>query len=211
MVMLLATQVGLPWYLWEVVRYFQAQVPASLVRAQTCPFPRACAAVQYDGMLYYSAVWLLITESWLLILTLFQLYQVAYQFTTFERSNLSRHGFMGGRPDAGMQGQAGYMRQQRERLAAQGHSPTEIHRILHGRTVPRRGWCGSLCQSGSALLALVGLELYTRPRSDVYTSSNPFDAGCLANCAEFWTAGGYTHTDYTSLYEVPESDLKKAQ
>ncbi|WFD20194.1 protein S-acyltransferase [Malassezia caprae] len=209
--MLLASQVGLPWYLWEVVRFFQVQVPASSVRDQTCPFPSACAAVQYDGMLYYSAVWLLITETWLFILTLAQLYQVAYQFTTFERSNLSRHGFMGGRPDAGMQGQAGYIRQQRERLAALGHSPAEIHRIMHGRTVPRRGWCGSLCQGGSALLALVGLELYTRPRQAVDYSSNPFDTGCYANCADFWTAGGYTHTDYTSLYEVPQPDSKKAR
>lgn len=209
LVMLLASQWGLPWYLWEVVRFFQAKVPAELVHAQTCPMPYACAAVQFDGMLYFSAVWLLITETWLFILTVFQLYQVTYQFTTFERSNLTRHGYMGGRPDAGMQGQAGYMRQRRERLAAQGHSPAEIHRILHGRTVPRRGWCGSLCQGGSALLAVVGLELYARPKQ-VAPPNNPFDTGCFANCAEFWTAGGYSHTNYASLYEVPQPILKKA-
>ncbi|KAL4402174.1 palmitoyltransferase Akr1 [Malassezia pachydermatis] len=213
LLMLIAAQSGISIYLVRVFLYFYHHVPLSLIAQQRCPVPVACAAVAYNGILFYSSVWVVITQLWLAILTVGQLIFIGYQMTTFERSNVKKHGFMGGHPDAGMQPQSGFIKLKVAALQAQGHSPAEIQRLIHGRAPQRKGLWNAMQQSGWSLLALIGLDLYTRSQSSrpAPPSSNPFHRGCVANCLDFWTAGQYSGTDYTTLYDVPPPPTSHAK
>lgn len=199
-------QAAITAFHWATWAYFRASVSPSLVAQQRCPlFPWLCAAVSINGSLYYTAVWLLLTQIWVGILLAFQLYQISTQVTTFELVNLKRHGFMAGRPDANMlgQGQAGYIKMQSEHLLAQGLSPYEVKLVLHGRSPVRRGFCGRILSSGSSLLAIVGLDLYSRHSPATPRAPNPFDHGCLTNWMDFASRGKHDGIDYTRLYDVP--------
>lgn len=184
-------------FLWSVYDYFSYHVSGS-------GFSWIRGAIAFNGMLWYNAAWVIIMVSWLLILLSVQLVQIARQVTTFEASNLARHGYMAGCPEAGMLTQRGFIRQKAQQFAAEGLSQDEIHLRLQGRLPPRKVQ-DVFVRAGRGILALVGLDLYTRASRGLVRAShiNPFDRGLLGNCLDFWSAGDYLGFDYTRLYSIP--------
>ena len=100
--------------------------------------------------------------------------------------------------------QRGFIRQKAQQFAAEGLSQDEIHLRLQGRLPPRKVQ-DVFVRAGRGILALVGLDLYTRASRGLVRAShiNPFDRGLLGNCLDFWSAGDYLGFDYTRLYSIP--------
>lgn len=197
MVMLAAAEIGIPIYLSLVYQctslcspdFVQHTPPALLgaYRDRLIPAPLS-AAVEFHGVLFYSSAWVTMMAAWLMILFVMQLVQISRQLTTFEASNVGRYGFMGGRADANMSTQKGFMQQQAERMIAAGMRPEEAHARLHGCAHGRKKTpLGIVKALGSSLLSIVGLDLYTRGKggqglSRSTAAANPFDKGLVANC-----------------------------
>lgn len=119
-----------------------------------------------------------------------QLFQISRQLTTLELSNIGKYGYMSGSADG--------------RLAEQPAAAT----VTMSRTR----------KLSSALLRLVGLDLYThgggaRALQQQTTSSsagkNPFDRGIITNCSDFWTEGRTLGVDYRQLYELGDVETTK--
>lgn len=193
-------------------------MPASLVAHYRDQFLPAwiSAAADFNGVLFLSSIWALFMDAWLLVLFVMQLVQISRQLTTFEASNVGRYGFMGGRGEANMSAQKGFIEQQTERLIAAGMKPEDAHAQMHGCAHKRVRSPFQLCKGiGTSLLSIVGLDLYTRGKggqglSRSRAAANPFDKGIVGNClgmfpthADFWMAGDYLHVDYAQLYDVP--------
>lgn len=80
------------------------------------------------------------------------------------------------------------------------HNPLKICAGILGRLLP------------STLLAIVGLDLYTRgggaegmvrANNEKNKGTNPFDVGIIRNCTDFWTRGKTLGVDYEKLYDLP--------
>lgn len=214
--MLIVAETGISMFLYSVYLYYERTMPIALVQRASCPAPRACAAVAHNGVLFYAAVWIFVMQTWLGVLMLTQLWYIARQTTTWERSNVKKYGFMGGRPDAGLQAQAGYMQQQAEALRAAGHTPDEVQRLLLGRRAHRSHTAlASVTHAGRGLLALVGLDVVSgapnRAARHTQGAANPFDDGVLANCLDFWTGGQSAGRAYQRMYDVPAPPVPHAK
>lgn len=195
------------WSIW--MHFVEHVTPASMAQLPThrwaCPVPWACAAVAWNGSLFYTGVWLLITEVWITFLLGSQVYQVSRQMTTFEFINVSRHGYMGGRADGHMlgQGQAGYIKLQSEHLQSQGLSPKQAKLLLRFGTHERPSKCSALLSGPRALAAIVGVNLSTRQPVPHALKGNPFDHGFVGNWLDFLSRGKRYGIDYTHLYHDP--------
>lgn len=196
-ILLAAVQVEVPLYLILVYQCmlhahtdFLDQVPESLVARYRDRIFSAwiTAAVEHNGMVFFSSLWIVLMDAWLCVLFVMQLAQIARQLTTFEASNVGRYGFMGGRGDMNMSSQNGFIEQQTERLVALGMRREDAQARLHGCAHRRKRTLLGLCMGiGSSLLSIVGLDLYTRGKggqglSRSRAAANPFDKGIYGNC-----------------------------
>lgn len=80
------------------------------------------------------------------------------------------------------------------------HNPLKICAGILGRLLP------------NTLLAIVGLDLYTRgggaegmlrANNEKDKGTNPFDVGIIRNCTDFWTRGKTLGVDYEKLFDLP--------
>lgn len=155
-------------------------------------------------------------NSWLAVLFGMQSFQIARQLTTLEVSNVGRYGFMGGNANSQEKLQRGLIDQQAERMRAAGVPEEDIDaRLGHSPPKKRKSAAQRIKGMGSAILAIVGLDLYAQGKgghalTQTTPMTNPFDQGVVANCLgtclcspDFWTTGDRLHVDYTQLYEIP--------
>ena len=188
-----------------------------------CDFhPDICAMSSTPGATFAFAVamWATLQLTWTSILLAGQLLQIARQMTTFEVSNLSKYGFMGGRghsmamqqghqhtgAGAGVSGDEDDPSGGTQTSHAHAHAG---HRHRHGPSHGVKGFFG-------CLLRLLGLDRFTRgnaARALAYAnpSLNPFNMGVIANCSDFWTKGKKVGVQYESLYEVPPEGFRAAK
>jgi hypothetical protein len=173
-----------------------------------------CAATAHDTFLFAVTCWATLQLSWTLLLVGSQLWQVARQLTTLEVSNLGRYGFMGGRgggPSLGAQmghqhGPGGHAHGEAGGDAGDAIAAQNAHAHKHG------GRCGG---GLSFLLHITGTDRFTKGRAAdglarAAKAPNPFDAGVLGNCRDFWTNGGALGVDYTRVYDVPPEGFREA-
>lgn len=183
-----------------------------------------CAASHFDTKTFVVTVWATIQITWTTIVLASQLYQMSKGITTYEVSNLGRYGHLGtrglsasaqegfmathvhnhGQPGdvtletttssasataaAGQQPGSGHVHGPQCRHGHahnHSHNPLKICLALVGKVVP------------NTLLAIVGLDLYTRGRgaegmakaAEKGGGNNPFDVGLVRNCTDFWNRG----------------------
>jgi palmitoyltransferase len=164
--------------------------------------------------LFSVAVWSTFQLVWTIVLLVSQFLQIARQMTTLEVSNLGRYGYMGGRggslatqmghrhthalqadPEDGLAGDA---------TSAGGH--------VHGHGRPRHA---SGCSTGF-LMHLFGFDRFTSGKAAnglarASHAANPFNAGIVGNCRDFWTRGRELGVEYDRLYEIPVEGLREAK
>lgn len=161
------------------------------------------------------AMWATLQLTWTSILLAGQLLQIARQMTTFEVSNLSKYGFMGGR------GESMAMQQGHQHASAGGGISGDEDDPLNGTPTiagqhHRHGHPHGVNGFFGFLLRLLGLDRFTRGNAaralaHANRSSNPFDMGVIANCGDFWTKGKEAGVQYESLYEVPPEGFRAAK
>lgn len=199
----------------------------------TCLFPSSiCAAANFDVRTFVVTIWATIQISWTSIVLASHLYQITRNITTYELSNLGRYGHMGSRGISAA-AQEGFMAEHQHATAASQnaangdatapgaptpgghvHGPACNHGRGHGHTHNPLKICAGLIGRllPNTLLAIVGLDLYTRgggaegivrATTDKGKGTNPFDVGIIRNCTDFWTRGKTLQVDYEKLYELP--------
>lgn len=164
-----------------------------------CILPDAfCAATSFDSFLTSLLFWINLQLPWTFLLLATQVWQVCRQMTTYEVSNLGRHGWMGGRGTS-LQGQMGAMHSATAHAVGAGHA--------HAHHSGRMGF----------LMKLMGLDRFTQKKDREGLKKlgsgarNPFDVGCIGNCRDFWTIGREIGVDYERLYEVPLEGFEEAK
>ena len=149
-------------------------------------------------------------------------YQITKNITTYEVSNLGRFGHMGTR-GLSASAQEGFMAEHAHAQSTTSGSATpadpeqsgaesgHVHgpACRHGHSHSHGGGhrhsnnplkvCSAICTKcmPSTLLAIVGLDLYTKGRgaegmaraAQDGPGANPFDVGLMGNCTDFWTRG----------------------
>ncbi|GAA6021373.1 hypothetical protein JCM10207_002026 [Rhodosporidiobolus poonsookiae] len=103
--------VGVLFYIHLSWGYFYERapdLPPDYICPSLLPTP-LCMATSYDTFALSVAVWAALQLSWTLVLFAAQLWQVARQMTTLEVSNVSRFGYMGGKPGVSGASQLGYV------------------------------------------------------------------------------------------------------
>lgn len=183
--------------------------------------PTICAMVSSPDSAFVLSVaaWATLQLTWTIVLLAGQLFQIARQMTTLEVSNLGRYGFMGGRAGSSMAMQQGHQHQP----AQDGVSPEEddpnpggahAHLHRHGAGGHRHNH-----KAGGGLgfmLNVLGLDRFTRGKAAnglarSGTATNPFDAGLISNCSDFWTKGKEIGVQYETLYDVPPEGFRSAK
>ena len=143
--------------------------------------------------------------------------------TTLEVSNLGRYGFMGG-----MSGRGGSLAAQMShrhnhapfQAAADADdalstemTPASGHAHGPGRH-PHHHHAGG-CSTGF-FMQLLGLDRFTSGKAAnglarAGHAANPFNAGVVGNCRDFWTRGRELGVEYERLYEIPVEGLREAK
>jgi hypothetical protein len=200
----------------------------------TCLFPSSiCAAANFDVRTFVVTIWATIQISWTAIVLATHLYQITRNITTYELSNLGRYGHMGSRGISAA-AQEGFMAGHAHAAApsADGmatgstsgghvHGPACNHGQGHGHTHNPLKICAGLIGRilPKTLLAIVGLDLYTRgggaegimrANEEKNKGTNPFDIGIFQNCTDFWNRGKTLGVDYESLYDLPPEGFIKS-
>lgn len=174
----------------------------------SCLFPSPiCASANYDVKAFAVALWSTLQLSWTFLVLGSHLYQICKGITTFEISNLGRYGHMGSRGISAAS-QEGFMA---AHAASNPHTHGAAH--AHQHTHNPLKLCARLCGRilPSTLLAIVGLDLYTKGRgaegmvkaAEKGSGANPFNVGVMHNCTDFWTRGRTLGVDYEKLYDIP--------
>ncbi|KZS89519.1 zf-DHHC-domain-containing protein [Sistotremastrum niveocremeum HHB9708] len=183
--------------------------------SDSCLFPASlCSLTSHDTFLFSVALWSTLQLTWTLLLLIGQLWQITRQMTTFEVSNLGRYGFMGGRSGTSLAQQQGHQHQHHHGPSLDGVSDMDASSVNgsgHGGHKHRHGACGT-----GFLLKLLGLDRYTSKNAasgltKASRASNPFDAGLISNCIDFWTRGRELGVEYERLYVVPGEGFKEAK
>lgn len=220
------------------------EVSAAAISNCLMPGP-ICAASHFDTRTFAVMLWATVQISWTTIVLASQLYQMSRGITTFEVSNLGRYGHLGSR-GLSASAQEGYMADHAHShgggAAAEdaGTSPTTPasgqasastesghvhgpqcrhgHSHAHAHSHNPLKLCSALVSKcvPNALLAIVGLDLYTRGRgaegmakaAEKGGGNNPFDVGLVRNCTDFWTRGKTLGVDYQTLWEVPPEGFR---
>lgn len=179
----------------------------------SCILPTSlCFASHYDNFLFATLLWASLQLSWTSILLAAQIWQIARQMTTMEVSNMSRYGFMGGRPSPTTQNP---QQSRSGSTTASGLLASNLEHV-HGANCDHSKPSGKKSSSTKAfLLKILGIDRFTSGNATsslLATSSsvaNPFDLGPIKNCTDFWTRGRELGVDYERLYEVPEGGFAK--
>lgn len=125
--------------------------------------------------------------------------------TTFELSNFSRFGYMGGRGGTSLSGQASHHHHPHtaeSSLQSQTTvSPTDT--CSHNHPHRSRRFVGSM----GFCLKVLGLDGFVQGRgpkalAKAGSVSNPFNKGLRKNCADFWTNGDELGVNYMEIYDV---------
>ncbi|WFD33234.1 protein S-acyltransferase [Malassezia cuniculi] len=95
-VMLVTVQISIFSFYSLAYTYFKRTITQEAIDdIDWCPLPRSfCVAARQDGWIVYCTCWIIFAMVWLLILLAVQLLFAARQLTTYEASNLRRHGYM---------------------------------------------------------------------------------------------------------------------
>lgn len=146
--------------------------------------------------------------------------QITRQMTTYEVSNLSKFGFMGGR-GASMAMQQGHQHNgagagvsndeddPTGAHAGHSHGHGHGHGHRHNHSSGTKGAFGFI-------LRLLGLDRFTRGKAasalaQARQTPNPFDLGLRGNCMDFWTQGQEVGVKYEALYDVPPEGFRAAK
>lgn len=181
--------------------------------SSSCLFPPPiCASANYDVKTFAISLWATLQLSWTFLVLGSHAYQICKGITTFEISNLGRYGHMGSRGISAAS-QEGFMA---AHAAAHPHSHSAPRAHTHTHNPLRI--CARLCGRilPGTLLAIVGLDLYTKGRgaegmvkaAEKGSGANPFDVGPVRNCTDFWTRGKTLGVDYEKLYDIPPEGYK---
>lgn len=177
----------------------------------SCIFPASvCQATAQDTFLFAVTAWATLQLSWTLLLVAAQHWQILRQMTTLEVSNLGRYGFMGGRGGTSLASQMGH---RHGTHGEQGGDAGDAIAAQNAHSHKHGGRCGGM---GSFLLSITGFDRFTRGRAAdglarAKDAPNPFDAGCIGNCRDFWSNGGELGVEYERLYDVPPEGLLEAK
>jgi len=168
--------------------------------------------------LFSVATWSTLQLVWTIVLLASQFLQIARQMTTLEVSNLGRYGFMGGRG-----GSLATQMSHRHNHALQSEAddtlsgettPMEGHANVHGRHRHNHQHASG-CSTGF-LMNLLGFDRFTSGKAAnglarAGHAANPFNAGVVGNCRDFWTRGRELGVEYDRLYEIPAEGLREAK
>ncbi|KAF8310232.1 DHHC palmitoyltransferase-domain-containing protein [Cantharellus anzutake] len=179
-------------------------------------WPVVCSISESSDAAFVLAVvsWASLQLIWTVVLVAGQLFQIARQMTTYEVSNLGRYGYMGGRGSSLFM-QQGHRYQNLDADEANEEDdlgPGHLHAHAHGHG-HRHSHGGAGCWN--FLLNVLGFDRFTRGKAAnglarAGKAPNPFDAGIISNCMDFWTKGKEIGVEYEKLYDVPPEGFKKA-
>ncbi|GAA6037584.1 hypothetical protein JCM8097_006126 [Rhodosporidiobolus ruineniae] len=133
--------VGVLWFIYLTWGYFYERAP-SLPPSASCPSlvpTPLCEATYYDPFTLLVTLWAALQLSWTAVLLGAQVWQVCRQLTTLEVSNLSRWGYMGGRPGVSGRSQFGYA----ARFDPSGASSSASQAARHAANLPGGAGDGS--------------------------------------------------------------------
>ncbi|KAK4330562.1 Palmitoyltransferase AKR1 [Rhodotorula toruloides] len=185
-----------------------------------------CMSLLFDPFALSIASWSLLQLTWTIILLSAQIWQVARQMTTLEVANVSRFGYLGGKPGVSAASQQGAVEKWNAAKAARhaanlagdvgdGGALDDPESLAHApSTSPPPGQPTTRAKGSFAFcLKLLGLDRFVAPSRNSQlttlahpppTASNPFDLGVVANCLDFWTKGGELGVRYERVWGVPE-------
>lgn len=74
----------------------------------------------------------------------------------------------------------------------------------------------SCCGKNNFLMSLLGFDRFTKGKAaqglqKAGKAENPFDAGIVGNCKDFWRMGKELGVEYDRLYDVPLDGFKAAK
>ncbi|KAI5115998.1 hypothetical protein M0805_009257 [Coniferiporia weirii] len=198
--------IGIILFDYLAYAYFST-IDALSESSSSCLLPdELCAITAYDPFLFAVVCWSTLQLLWTTVLLTGQLYQITRQMTTFEVSNLGRFGFMGGRGGSSLASQMGH-RHQHAPLGGGGSGGVgdEVQPHKHQHV-----GCGGM------LMQLTGFDAFTKGRAAdglarAGKAANPFDAGIVGNCTDFWTTGRELGVEYARLYDVPLEGFREAK
>ncbi|KAH9988065.1 hypothetical protein BJV74DRAFT_839836 [Russula compacta] len=178
----------LTWAYFSTLEDSSAPSPA-------CFLPESVCRLTAIDMFLFSLIWTI-------VLLMSQFLQIARQMTTLEVSNFGRYGFMGGRGGS---------------LATQmshHHNHAPGHANGHGRH-PHHHHASGGCSTGF-FMQLLGFDRFTSGKAAnglarAGHAANPFNAGIVGNCRDFWTRGRELGVEYERLYEIPVEGLHEAK
>lgn len=137
--------------------------PGSVEDDSMCLFPRPiCLASQFDTFTFCVALWATIQLTWTLIVLAGQTFQITRQLTTYELSNLGRHGYMGGKGGQSLSAQQSHPAVQRLSTLSEEEGSTSEERACskHRHGQHKSSLLARVLPSG--LLSVLGLDLYTK-------------------------------------------------
>ncbi|BGP35336.1 palmitoyltransferase akr1 [Rhodotorula toruloides] len=191
-----------------------------------------CMSLFFDPFALSIASWSFLQLIWTIILLSAQIWQVARQMTTLEVANVSRFGYLGGKPGVSAAAQQGAVEKWNAVKAARhaanlagdvgdGGALDDPESLAHApSTSPPPGQPTTRAKGSFAFcLKLLGLDRFVAPSSHHSqlttlarpppTATNPFDLGLVANCLDFWTKGGELGVEYQRVWGVPEGGFKE--
>lgn len=159
-------------------------------------------------------LWATLQITWTTLVIGSHVYQICRGITTFEVSNLGRYGHMASR-GLSAASQEGFMAAHAASHAHANRSGSTPH--THQHTHNPLKLCARACGRilPGTLLAIVGLDLYTKGRgaegmvkAAEKSGANPFDVGLMRNCTDFWTRGRTLGVEYEKLYDLPPEGFR---
>jgi hypothetical protein len=169
-----------------------------------------CSASSYDTLALSIVFWSALQLSWTSVLLTAQIWQICRQMTTLEVSNVSRYGFMGGKPGVSVRGQSGLVEKWGRENPPGGTGGPNDH--VHGPTCDHGPASGA--KKSHFLLKILGVDRFLNGKAEGLAAapkgSNPFDVGIWTNCRDFWSSGGKLGVDYGRVYDVPVGGFKRA-
>ncbi|KAH9996401.1 DHHC palmitoyltransferase-domain-containing protein [Russula compacta] len=204
----------LTWAYFSTLEDSSAPSPA-------CFLPESvCRLTAIDMFLFSVAAWSTLQLIWTIVLLMSQFLQIARQMTTLEVSNLGRYGFMGGRGGSlttqmsHRHNHAPFQAADADDALSADTTPASGHAHGHGRH-PHHHHASGGCSTGF-FMQLLGFDRFTSGKAAnglarAGHAANPFNAGIVGNCRDFWTRGRELGVEYERLYEIPVEGLHEAK
>ncbi|KAH9821151.1 hypothetical protein DFH28DRAFT_951640 [Melampsora americana] len=169
-----------------------------------------CQISSFDTFTFSVSVWSSLQLSWTLVLLLSQLWQISRQMTTFELSNYSRFGYMGGRGGSSLSTQSSHPHSHSQSISSLKSQALEPNPSTCPHSHPsnhsikgKMGFC----------LKIIGLDQLVQGRGakslvKAGKVGNPFNKGLKRNCLDFWSSGNELGVNYLDLFDVPDGGFK---